>query len=78
MEANKDNELKKNLFKNIKNKYILQQIFDILEEKKLLGIINYNKSMQKRLDKDINDYIKYYKQVIIELILLMQMIKILL
>ena len=45
-----------NLHKSIKSKYILQQIFSFLEEKKKLTLINHNKKIQNMLDKNVNDY----------------------
>ena len=63
-----NNGIKENSYKNIKSKYILQKIFADLTEKKLLQIVNYNKELQNELEKDINDFIKYYKKVIIEII----------
>ena len=67
MEEKKNSGFKEYSFKNIKNKYILQYIFTYLTENKLLQIIKYNKNIQFKLNKDINDYIKYYKKVIIEI-----------
>ena len=63
-----ENILKANSYKNIKSKYILQRIFANLTENKLLQIVKYNKDIQKELEKDINDYIKYFKKVIIKII----------
>ena len=60
------NEFKGNYLQNIKSKYILQCIFANITEKKLLKIVKYNKFIQKKLDKDINDY-KKYLEVIIEI-----------
>ena len=63
--------LKKSIHENIKSKYILQVIFANLREKKLLKLIKYNKNIQSKLNRDINDYIKYYeynKKIIIEII----------
>ena len=68
MEDKKNNRLKNNFFSKIGNKYILQKIFANLTLKILLQIIKYNKSIQEKLEKDINDYIKYYKKIIIEII----------
>ena len=45
-----------NILKNIKSKYILQHIFNYLQEIKLLNIIGYNKRIQKLLNKNINNY----------------------
>ena len=58
--------IKENYYKNIKSKYILQRIFAYLTENKSLKIIKYNKNIQKKFEKDINDY-KNYKKIIIEL-----------
>ena len=57
----------KNLCNQIRNKYILRNIFELLREHRLLQIIQYNKYIQKRIDKGIIDYINY-KKIIIELI----------
>ena len=43
-------------FRNIKSNYILKQIFKNLREIKHLNIIRYNKVIQNRLNKSINDY----------------------
>ena len=55
------------IFMNIKSKYILKEIFSNLSQYKLLKIISYNKIIQNRLGKDINDY-KEYLNIEIELI----------
>ena len=66
--GNKNNKIEdKTLFKNIKSDYLLERIFSYMKENILLKIIKYNKSIQKRLNKNINDYINYYK-IIIEII----------
>ena len=65
---NKNNKIEdKTLFKNIKSNFLLEQIFSNIKENQLLKIIKYNKSLQQRLNKNINDYINYYK-IIIEII----------
>ena len=56
----------KNIFENIKSKYILQKILDKFSKRKLLNIIKYNKKAQKRLDLSINDYMNY-SLIIIEI-----------
>ena len=43
---------------SIKSKYILKQILENLQKKKLLQIIKYNKTIQNRLNINISDYIK--------------------
>ena len=68
MEGQMNNGIKENSYKNIKSKYILQKIFANVTEKKLLQIVNYNKNIQEELEKDINDFKKYYNQIIIEII----------
>ena len=58
--GNKNNKAKDNtLLGNIKSNYILQEITKKIKEKKILKIIKYNKKVQKRLNKDINNY-KFY------------------
>ena len=57
-----------NLFRNIKNKYLLKQISNYLQKEKILNIIKYNKKIQNRLEININDYIKCSK-IEIEIIL---------
>ena len=58
--GNNNNKSKNNtLFGNIKSDYIFQEIIKKINEKKVLNIIKYNKSIQKRLNKDINNY-KFY------------------
>ena len=56
-----------NILLKIKSKYILKSIFDILIEKKFLQIIIYNKKLQKKLDKKINDYKYEYLKIEIEI-----------
>ena len=48
-----------NYLNNVKNKYMLQTIFNNLEKKIMLKIIKYNKKIQKRLGIDINYYKEY-------------------
>ena len=60
-------EEKKNLLKNIKNKYILRRLFEFLTNKKFLNIIKYNKEIQNRLNVHINDY-QFYLKIILEII----------
>ena len=54
--------------KYIKSKFILKQIMEHLTKDKLFRIINYNKLFQDKLEIGINDYKKYYEQIIIEII----------
>ena len=58
---------KGNIFIKIRSKYILQRIFAHLQINKSLEIIKYNKIINKRLNKNINDYKKEYFKIEIEL-----------
>jgi len=60
-------ETDNSLFGKVKNNYLLGILFDFLNLKKKLNIIRYNKNLQKRLGKDINDYIKEDWKIIIEI-----------
>ena len=68
-ESNKINS--KNIFKNLKNDYFLQNLFDYLLKKKSLDIIKYNKNIKKRINISIKDYKEYSekKMKIMEIIL---------
>ena len=57
-----------NLFRKIKNKYLLKQISNYLQKEKFLNTIKHNKEIQIRLEININDYIKCSK-IEIEIIL---------
>ena len=58
-----------NKFQIIKSKYIVKEILECLEHKKILELIKYNKNIQKRLDIGINNYYQEYsKKIIIEII----------
>ena len=60
---NADNEANilksKDKFANIKSYYFLRELFNILEMKKSLEIIKYNKSIKNRINKNIKDYKEY-------------------
>ena len=60
-------EITNSFFENIKSYFILEMIFNSIQYKKKLNIIRYNKNLQKRLRKDINDYIKEDSKIIIEI-----------
>ena len=45
MEDKMSNEIKENSYKNIKSKYILQNIFTNLTENKSLQVVKYNKNI---------------------------------
>ena len=53
---------------NIKSKYVLRKVADILSQNQLLKLINYNKNIQEKLEIGINTYKKVYNQTIIEII----------
>ena len=60
----------KDLFKNLKNDYFLQKLFNILFKKKSLDIIKYNKKIKDRINISIKDYKEYseiYSSIEIEL-----------
>ena len=60
-----------NIFAKVKSSYILQQFFNILDKKKSLEIIKYNKYIQKRLNintKDYKDYSEIFSAIEIEII----------
>ena len=52
---------KSGLFMKVKSLNILKKIFNILSQKKSLKIIAYNKNIQKKLNKDIEDYKEYLR-----------------
>ena len=58
-ELNEDIAKPKDIFKNIKSKYILLKIFNNLLKKKSLDIIKYNKNMKDRININIKDYKEY-------------------
>ena len=57
-------------FKNIKNDYFLQKVFNNLRKKNSLEIVKYNKKIKERLNLNINDYKEYcetYSSIEIEI-----------
>lgn len=58
-----------NITRKIRSHYILNGIFGYLNQQSILEIIKYNKSLLNILNKNINDYIKEYKRIEIEIIL---------
>ena len=50
-----------NQIKNVKSHYIIQLIFEYMTERKYLETIRYNKSIQKRIDININHYKDYFE-----------------
>ena len=57
----------KNILFKIRSNYMLKRIFSHLSTTRLLDTIRYNKKLQNKLNKDINDY-KKYLQIEIEII----------
>ena len=60
----------KDIFKNLKNDYFLQQLFNNLLKKKSLNIIKYNKKIKDRINisiKDYKEYLEIYSSIEIEL-----------
>ena len=53
-------------FRNVKSNFILKKIFDVMNKKKSLLIVKYNKELQNRLNIATEDYIEYF-QIEIEL-----------
>ena len=51
-----------NQLKNVKSHYIIQIIFEYMTERKSLETIRYNKSIQKRINININHYKAYYEK----------------
>ena len=50
-------------FKKIKSQYIVKNIFEHLEKKKVLQLIKYNKNIQKKLEINVLNYIEMYEQI---------------
>ena len=65
------NQIKsKNKLIKIRCNYFLEKLFNILEKKKSLNIVKYNKNMKKRINININDYKEYlgiYSSIEIEI-----------
>ena len=51
--------IENNQLSNVKSHYIIKKIFEHMTEIKLLETIRYNKSIQKRIDININNYKVY-------------------
>ena len=67
---NLNNNMNDNNINNLKSVYILLKIFDIIPKNKKLGIVRYNKKLQKKLDLNISDYREYselYSSIEIEI-----------
>ena len=60
----------KDIFKNLKNDFFLQKLFNHLLKKKILDIIKYNKNIKERINISIQDYKEYseiYSSIEIEI-----------
>ena len=60
----------KDIFKNLKNDFFLQKLFNHLLNKKILDIIKYNKNIKERINISIQDYKEYseiYSSIEIEI-----------
>ena len=60
----------KDQYKNLKNDYFLQKVFNNLMKKKSLDIIKYNKNIKERININIKDYKEYseiYSSIEIEI-----------
>ena len=60
----------KDIFKNSKNDFFLQKLFNHLLKKKILDIIKYNKNIKERINISIKDYKEYseiYSSIEIEI-----------
>ena len=53
----------KNYIGNIKSKYIIGKVMDLLSEKKSLEIIKINRTLQKKLDMNITNYKNYFEKI---------------
>ena len=60
-ENNKENESAKlnPIIENIKSRFILSKIIDIMPKKKKLQIVRWNKKIQNRLNLSVQDYKQY-------------------
>ena len=45
-----------NILKKLKNNYFIQKFFEFIPRRRSLKTIKYNKSIQKRIDININHY----------------------
>jgi len=59
------NQSNGNSLRNINSKYILELIFNNLNQRKLLNIIRYSNKLQNELNKTIVDYYEEYSKMIL-------------
>jgi hypothetical protein len=55
--------LNKSWFQNVKSKYVIKMIFELLTEKNKLNVIKYNKNLKDNLDIATKDYKLFYLQI---------------
>ena len=59
-----------NILQNLKSDYFIQKFFDYIQKRRILKTIRYNKSIQKRINLNINHYKEYsekYSSIEIEI-----------
>ena len=59
-----------NILQNLKSDYFIQKFFDYIQKRRTLKTIRYNKSIQKRINLNINHYKEYsekYSSIEIEI-----------
>ena len=56
------------MLKSIKNVFFINQIFSLIPKAKCLKLIHHSKNLQKKLSISIDDFIKYFNQIEIEMI----------
>ena len=58
---NNNKTFSQNILNDIKNKFILKKIFNNIEKKRILHIIQFNKNLQNKLSITLDDYKKECK-----------------
>ena len=53
------------MLENIKSSYIVKIVFSYIYEKKKLKLVKFNKSLQRKIDININNYIHFKGKYII-------------
>ena len=52
-----------NILQNLKSDYFIQKFFDYIQKRRILKTIRYNKSIQKRINLNINHYKEYSENI---------------